>query len=84
VAQEEEIAVGTIEFKGDTTFELKLQKDPIVDVSGTNVILAFPVFVADLPGQVAPVLIAIPHHKAEWLLDQIRIAISIARDNQLK
>jgi hypothetical protein len=75
---------GTIEFKGDAPFELKLQRDPIVDVSGTDVVLTFPVFVADIPGQVAPVLVAIPFQQADWMLDQMRVAVSLARDNQPK
>jgi hypothetical protein len=73
---------GTIEFKGDTTFELKLQKEPTASASGANVVLTFPVFVADIPGQVAPVELAMPLPQAEWLRAILGVAISVARANQ--
>jgi hypothetical protein len=74
--------MGTIEFKGDTTFELKLQKEPRASALGANVVLTFPVFVADMPGQVAPVELRMKIPEAEWLAEILQVAISIARDNQ--
>lgn len=72
---------GTIEFKGKSTFELKLQQEPRVNVSGTDVVLTFPVFVADMPGQVAPVEIYMPLRQAEWFLAQFQVALSLAKQN---
>lgn len=74
--------MGTIEFKGDTTFELKLQREPRADALDATVVLTFPVFVADIPGQVAPAQIVLNLPDAEWLAEMLRVAIGVARDNQ--
>jgi hypothetical protein len=79
--QEGDNPMGTVCFKGDSPFELKLQKDPRADASGASVVLTFPVFVADIPGQTAPVEIAMRLRDAEWLAEMLRVAIVVAQDN---
>ena len=74
--------MGTIEFKGDAPFDLKLQQEPLVSALGTSVVLTFHVFVADVPGQVAPVELAMPLPQAEWLREILGVAISVAEDNR--
>lgn len=69
--QEGDNPMGTVCFKGDSPFELKLQKDPRADASGASVVLTFPVFVADIPGQTAPVEIAMRLRNAEWLAEML-------------
>jgi hypothetical protein len=73
--------MGTIEFKGEPPFELKLQKETRAAALGAIVVLTFPVFVADIPGQTAPAEISMRLPDAEWLIGQLQIAISAAQDN---
>jgi hypothetical protein len=74
--------VGTVEFKGDPPFDLKPQRETRAVALSANVILTFPVFVADIPGQVAPVEIAMNLSDARWLRDQLQIAIRVAEENE--